>query len=72
MRSRSSRITVRQLALPVPAVGPARRRRALEAVEKAHCIRWMVALGESPGGAGLGGLGLLPRCGLGLGGALAE
>jgi hypothetical protein len=32
----------------------------------------MVALRESPGGAGLGGLGLLPHCGLGLGWALAE
>jgi hypothetical protein len=51
------------------ASGPAGR---LETVQKAHCIRWMVALRESPGGAGLGGLGLLPRCGLGLGWALAE
>jgi hypothetical protein len=31
----------------------------------------MVALRENPGGAGLGGLGLLPRCGWGLGWALA-
>ena len=56
-----------------PGLGPdvACRRRALEAVEKAHCIRWMVALRENPGGAGLGGLGLLPRCGWGLGWALA-
>jgi hypothetical protein len=45
--------------------GPARRRRALEAVEKAHYIRRMVALRENPGGAGLGGLRLLPRCGRG-------
>jgi hypothetical protein len=43
-----------------------------QAVKKADCIRWMVALRESAGGAGLGGLGLLPRCGLGLGWALAE
>jgi hypothetical protein len=32
----------------------------------------MVALRESRGGAGLGGLGLLPRCGLGLGWVLTE
>ena len=49
------------------------RRRALEAVEKAHYIRWVVALRENPGrcGSGRAGAAAALRLGFVLGWGLA-